>query len=301
MNFHHLRYFWSAAHHGGVTAAAEALGVSQPAVSAQIRKLERWLGHELFDRSGRSLSLTAEGKVVLGYADEIFRLGEELVDTARGRLEGRPLRLVVGVAATIPNLVSFHFLEAAFSLDDPVRIVLRQNRTDRLLADLATHDIDLVLADMPIPPNVNVRAYEHPLGNSPVDILAPPLLAHRLREGFPASVDGQPFLLPTEGYTLRRSLDEWFESLGVRPRVAAEIEDNALVNVFAEAGAGLFAAPSIIIDDIRIRYAVEVVGRAEGAREDFYAITAERRIEHPAIEAITEGARRELRYGAKEP
>lgn len=301
MNFHHLRYFWSVAHHGGVTAAAEALGVSQPAVSAQIRKLERWLGHELFDRSGRSLSLTAEGKVVLGYADEIFRLGEELVDTAHGRLEGRPLRLVVGVAATIPNLVSFHFIEAAFSLEDPVRIVLRQNRTDRLLADLATHDVDLVLADMPIPPNVSVRAYEHPLGSSPVDILAPPLLAHRLRDGFPTSLDGQPFLLPTEGYTLRRSLDEWFESVAVRPRVAAEIEDNALVNVFAEAGAGLFAAPSIITDDIRIRYAVEVVGRAEGAREDFYAITAERRIEHPAIEAITEGARRELRYGAKEP
>lgn len=296
MNFHHLRYFWAAAHHGTVTAAANALDVSQPAVSAQIRKLERALGHDLFDRSGRSLGLTPEGKVVLGYADEIFRLGEELEDTARGRLEGRPMRLVVGVAATIPNLVSFHLLEAAFSLGDPVRIVLRQNRTDKLLADLATHDVDLVLADMPIPPNVSVRAFEHPLGSSTVDIFAPPLLAHLLRGDFPASLDGQPFLLPTEGYTLRRSLDRWFADTGVRPRVAAEIEDNALVNVFAEAGAGLFAAPSIIRDDIRIRYAVEVVGRAAGVREDFYAITAERRIEHPAIEAITEGARRELRY-----
>lgn len=300
MNFHHLRYFWAVAREGSVTAAAEALQVSQPTVSTQIRKLEESLGHGLFDRSGRSLSLTPEGRVVLDYANEIFRLGEELEETAAGRLEGRPMRLVVGVAATIPNLVSFHFLEAAFSHDDPVRIVLRQKRTDRLLADLATHDVDLVLADMPIPPHVSVRAFEHPLGSSSIDIFAPPLLAHRLRKGFPASLDGQPFLLPTEGYTLRRSLDEWFTKIGVRPRVAAEIEDNALINVLSEGGAGLFAAPSIISDDIRIRFAVEVVGRAEDVREDFYAITAERRIQHPALEAIMQAARDELRQGLRD-
>ena len=295
MNYHHLRYFWATAREGSVTAAADALHVSQPAVSAQIRKLERALGHELFDRSGRTLTLTPEGKVVFEYADEIFHLGEELLDTVKGRMEGRPLHLVAGVASTIPNLVSFHLLEPAFALTEPVRIVVRENRTDRLLAALATHDIDLVLADMPIPPDVSVRAYAHPLGSSPVDIFGPPLLAHQLRDGFPRSLDGQPFLLPTEGYTLRRSLEEWFTGVGIRPRVAAEIEDTDLLNVFAEAGAGLFAAPSVITEDIRVRYAVEVVGRAATVREDFYAITPERKIEHPAIAAITEGARAELR------
>lgn len=294
MNYHHLRYFWAVAREGGVTAAADALHVSQPAISAQIRKLETALGHELFDRSGRSLTLTPEGKIVFEYADEIFHLGEELLDTVKGRMEGRPMRLVVGVASTIPNLVSFHLLEPAFALDDPVRIVVRENRTDRLLAQLATHEVDLVLADMPIPPDVSVRGYAHALGSSPVDVLGPPLLAHRLREGFPGSLDGQGFLLPTEGYTLRRSLDDWFADSGIRPRVAAEIEDTDLLNVFAEAGAGLFAAPAVIADDIRIRYAVEIVGRAPGVREDFYAITPERKIEHPAIAAITEGAREEL-------
>jgi len=294
LNFHHLRYFWAVAREGSVTAAAAALHVSQPAVSAQIRKLESSLGHELFDRSGRSLSLTPEGKVVFEYADDIFRIGEELVDTVAGRLTGRPMRLVVGVASTIPNLVSFHLLEPAFAMDDPVRLIVRENRTDRLLADLATHDVDLVLADMPPPLHVNVHAFAHPLGSSPVDILGPPLLAHRLRDGFPGSLLGQPFLLPAEGYTLRRSLDDWFEQGGMRPHVVAEIEDADLMNVFAEAGSGLFAAPSIITDDIRVRYAVEVVGRAPGVREDFYAITPERRIEHPAIAAITERAREEL-------
>ena len=297
MNYHHLRYFWAAARSGGVTAAAQSLHVRQPTVSAQIRKLERALGHDLFDRSGRTLTLTPEGRVVFDYAEEIFRLGEEMADTVAGRLEGRPMRLVVGVASTIPNLVSFQFLEPAFGHDDPVRIVVRENRTDRLLAELATRDVDLVLADMPIPPNVSVRAFAHPLGRSPVDIFGPPLLVHRLREGFPGSLEGQPFLLPTEGYTLRRSLDEWFAASGIRPSVAAEIEDTDLLNAFGEAGAGLFAAPSIISEDIRIRYAVEVVGRAPGVYENFYAITAaERRIEHPVVAAITAAARRELNF-----
>ena len=297
MNYNHLRYFWAAAREGSVTSAAEALHVSQPTVSAQIRKLERSLGHELFDRSGRALTLTPEGRVVFDYADEIFHLGEELVGTVSGRLGGRPLRLVVGVASTIPNLVSFHLLEPAFAHDDPVRIVVRENPAHLLLAELATHGVDLVLADMPVPPNVSVRAHTHRLGRSPVDILGPPLLVHRLRDGFPASLEGQPFLLPTEGYTLRRSLDDWFAGSGIRPRIAAEIEDTDLVNAFAEAGAGLFAAPSIITDDIRVRYAVELLGRAPGVYEDFYAITAsDRRAEHPVVTAITEAARRELDF-----
>lgn len=299
LNYHHLHYFWAVAHEGGVTAAAEALQVSQPAVSAQTRKLEEALGYELFDRSGRSMTLTAEGKVVLEYADEIFRLGRELRETVRGRLEGRPMRLVVGLAHTVPRLVAFHLLQPAFDLGDPVRVVIREKRTDRLLADLATHDVDLVLADMPVPPNVSVQAFSHVLGESPIDILGPPLLAHRLRDGFPRSLDGERFLLPAEGYTLRRSLEEWFSRHGIQPRIFAEVEDTDLVRVFAEAGAGMFAAPSIITDDIRLRYAVETLGRADGLRERFYAITAERHLKHPAVVAITEEARTEL-FGREE-
>lgn len=294
VNYRHLQYFWSVVREGGVTAAAEAMHVSQSAVSAQIRKLEQSLGHDLFDRTGRSLVLTAEGKVVLQYADEIFRLGKELRDTIAGGLPGRPLRLTVGVSATIPNLVAFHMLEPAFELPDPVQVLVRESRTDELLAELATQAIDVVLADMPVPPNVSVRAFNHPLGSSPIDILAPPLMAYRLRDDFPRSLDGEPFLLPTEGYTLRRSLEEWFLREGIRPRIFAEVENNDLLNVFAEAGAGMFAAPAVIAGDIRVRYAVERVGRAEGISERYFAITADRRLKHPVVAAITEGARTEL-------
>jgi LysR family transcriptional activator of nhaA len=294
LNYRRLDYFRTVAHEGGVTAAAAVLRVSQPSISVQIQKLEKSLGQQLFDRSGRSMELTAEGKVVLEYADEIFRLGRELEETVRGRLGGRPLRLVVGLAATVPNLVAFHLLSPAFGLEEPVRVVLRENRTDRLLAELSTHDVDLVLADMPIPPNVSVQAFNHPLGSSPIDIFGPPLLASLARDDFPRSLDGQPFLLPGEGYTLRRSLEDWFVREGVQPRILAEVDDNDLINVLAEAGAGMFAAPSIIGDDLRVRYAVERVGRATGLRERFFAITADRRIKHPAVVAITEAARIEL-------
>ena len=294
LNYRHLEYFRAVAHEGGVTAAAEVLHVSQPSISAQLRKLERALGHRLFDRTGRTMVLTPEGKVVLEYADEIFRLGQELQETVRGKLGGRPLRLSVGLAGTIPNLVAFHLLDAAFAMEDPVRLVVREQRTDRLLAALATHDLDLVLADIPVPTNVSVRAFNHPLGASSVDIFGPPLLALRLREDFPRSLEGEPFLLPAEGYALRRSLEDWFASNGIQPRIVAEIEHNDLINVLSEAGAGMFAAPSIIAHDIRVRYAVEQVGRAEGILERFYAITADRRIKHPAVGAITAAARVEL-------
>jgi LysR family transcriptional activator of nhaA len=177
-------------------------------------------------------------------------------------------------------------------------VVVRESRTDRLLTGLATHEIDLVLSDRAVPADSPVRAFNHPLGSSPVDIVAPPLLAIRLRGGFPDSLDGQPFILPAQGYVLRRSLEDWFEAVGIRPRIFAEIEDNDLINAFGEAGGGMFAAPAVITPDIRVRYAVELVGRADGVREDFFAITAERRIVHPAVAAITEGARRDLFTGA---
>lgn len=294
LNYRHLEYFWHVVQEGGVTAAAEALHVSQPSISAQLRKLERSLGYELFHRDGRSLALTHEGKVVFGYADEIFRIGKELTQTIEGRMTGRPMRLVVGVSATVPNLVTFHLLGPAFEMQDPVRVVVREGPSERLLTELAAQELDLILSDRPVPGDARVQAYTHPLGSSPVDIVGPPLLAHRLRDGFPESLDGEPFIMPVEGYAMRDSLEAWFESRGIRPRVFAEIEDHDLINAFGEAGGGMFAVPTLITEELRVRYAVERVGRAKGLTEEFFAITAERRLLHPVVLAVTEGARAEL-------
>jgi LysR family transcriptional activator of nhaA len=300
LNYHHLRYFWAAAREGSVTRASAKLRVSQPAVSAQIRSLEQALGEKLFARSGRTLALTEAGRVVFRYAEEIFGLGAELVETLKGRPTGRPLRLLVGIVNVIPKLIAHRLLEPAFRLPERVHVVCLEDRPDRLLAELASHRLDLVLADAPAGASVRVRAYSHLLGECGVSIFGTPRLAKAHRRGFPRSLDGAPFLLPTADSTLRRQLDHWFETLGIRPEVVGQFEDTALLKVLGQSGAGLFAVPSAIEAEVRRQYGVWRLGRIE-IRERFYAITVQRKLRHPAVVAISEAARRELFVGAEPP
>ena len=293
LNYHHLRYFWAAVREGSVTRASEKLHISQPAVSTQIRGLEQALGEKLFTRSGRTLALTEAGQVVYRYAEEIFGLGTELMETLKGRPTGRPARLTVGIVNVIPKLIAYKLLEPAFKLPEPVRVECREDRPERLLAELATHGLDLVLADAPAGASVRVRAFSHLLGECGVSIFGAERLSKAHRRGFPRSLDGAPFLLPTADSTLRRLLDDWFEAQGIRPRIVGEFEDSALLKVFGQSGAGLFAMPSAIDAEVRSQYEVRLVGRVE-LRERFYAITVERRLKHPAVVAISEAARREL-------
>ena len=293
LNYHHLRYFWAAAREGSVTRASEKLRVSQPAVSAQIRDLEQALGEKLFTRSGRSISLTEAGRVVYRYAEEIFGLGSELMETLKGRPTGRPARLTVGIANVIPKLIAHRLLEPAFKLPEPVRVHCLEDKPERLLAELAIHGLDLVLADAPLGPAVKVKAYSHLLGECGVSIFGAEPLAKAHRRGFPRSLDGAPFLLPTADATLRRLLDQWFEARGIRPQIVGEFEDSALLKVFGQSGAGLFAVPSAIEAEVRRQYGVRRVGRVE-VRERFYAFTVERKMKHPAVVAIIEAARREI-------
>lgn len=294
LNYHHLLYFWTVARAGSITRACEELHLTQPAISAQIRTLERSLGEKLFTRSGRHLVLTEVGRVVYRYADEIFRTGRELQQTLAGRPSGRPVRLTVGVADAMPKLLVYRLLEPALALTPPVRPIVREDKPERLLADLAVHIVDLVLADAPVTPAVKVRAFSHLLGESGITIFGAPHLARVYRRRFPESLGGAPFLLPTDNTALRRSLEQWFDGRSIRPDTVAEIEDSAVLKVFGAKGVGLFAAPTVLEADLRRQYAVSVVGRIDAIRERFYALSAERRISHPAVVAITNAARRDL-------
>ena len=294
LNYKHLEYFWAVAKEGSVTRAARFLNVSQPAVSAQIRSLERDLGEKLFRKSGRTLVLTDMGQLVFEYADEIFSLGRELTETVRGQPTERPLRLTVGIVQALPKLVAYHLVAPALRLDRPVRLVVREDRPEQLFAELALHTVDLVLSDAPLPGPLSVRAYNHSLGDCGVSVLASAPLAESYREGFPQSLDGSPFLLPTSNTTLRRAMDRWFEANDVRPITVAEVEDSAVIKVFGQEGAGLFAIPSVVEEQVCRQYRVELVGRIEDIRERFFAISAERRIVHPGVAAITEAARSQL-------
>lgn len=291
LNYHHLLYFWTAAKEGGIVRASAALHLSVPTVSAQVKALERALGEKLFERKGRSVALTEMGQVVFRFADEIFSLGRELVDTVKGRPTGRPARLMVGIADVVPKLVAKRLLEPSLRLGDPVRLVCREDRPDRLLAELATHGLDVVVSDAPVPPAVRVRAFGHPLVESEVSFFASGADAARYRRRFPASLDGAPMLLPSEGSALRRAIDAWFDRRSIRPRILVECADSALLKVFGEDGFGVFPAPRIVADDLRRRHRAAEIGVVDGVRETYYAITTERRIQHPAVIAIRDAAR----------
>jgi LysR family transcriptional activator of nhaA len=234
------------------------------------------------------------GRVVYRYAEEIFSLGNELLDSLRGRPSRRPPRLVVGIVDALPKLVAHRLLAASRLGEQGVQLVLREGKADVLLAALASQAFDLVIADVPLPPHLKVRAFNHLLGESEVTLFAAPALARRYRPRFPKSLDGAPLLLPTENTALRRELDQWFEEQEIRPRLVAEIEDSALLKVFGQHGAGIFAAPSVVANEVRRQYGVRALGVAKGVRERFYAITVERRITHPSTAAIAAAARERL-------
>ncbi len=293
LNYHHLYYFWSVAREGSIARAGVKLGLAQPTISGQIRALENVLGEKLFSRSGRGLVLTEVGRMVLGYADEIFSLGKELLDSVKDRPTGRPIQFVVGVADVLPKAVAYRLIEPALHLAEPVQVICRESTPDRLLAELAAHELDVILSDAPIGPVVRVRAFNHLLGECGVTFFATPRLAGSYRRGFPGSLNGAPFLLPTDMTTVRRNLDQWFEARQIRPRMVGEFDDFSLLSTFGDAGAGLFAAPSVLESQMR-KEGFHVVGRAEEVRERFYAISVERRIKHPAVVAICQAAREEL-------
>jgi LysR family transcriptional activator of nhaA len=295
LNYHHLLYFWVVAKAGSLARASRELHLAHPTLSGQIHRLEEALGTKLFTRQGRNLVLTEAGHVAFRYADEIFSLGREFLDTVKGRASGRPLRLVVGVSNVLPKSMVYRMLEPIFHLTEPVRVLCREDRsTEAFLGELAMHAVDVVLADAPVGPGTAVRAFNHLLGVSGTTFFAAPQLAESCGQGFPHSLDGMPFLLPAGSAMLRRTLEQWFAAQDIRPQVVGELEDAALVKVLGEAGLGIFAAPSVDEEEVLQRYQVQRVGCVEALQQRFYAISAERRIRHPAVIAICEAARRDI-------
>ena len=291
LNYRHLEYFWQVAREGGVTAASRVLHVGQPAISAQIRKLERALGEELFDRSGKTMVLTEVGRVVYGYADEIFSLGRDLKD-AVGGLPGRgPLRLTVGVVDSLPKLMAHRLVMPALTAFEHLRLELTSGLPDGLFAALAVHNLDLVLSDSPLPTAVDVKAYNHFLGDCEVVLMGAPEVASRYREGLPECLDNGPILMPGFHSSLRRHLLRWYRDHGLEPRVVAEINDSAVLKVFGQHGLGMFAVPTTVETVVARQYEVERITVLEGVREEYYAISVERRIRNRAVAAITGAAR----------
>lgn len=287
LNYHHLRYFHTVAKEGSLARAATRLRVSQPSISGQIRELEGALGEKLFRREGRNNKLTHTGQVVFNYAEEIFSLGRELMNAVKQRPGARALRLNVGVADSFPKLVTNEILKPVFTMSQPVHVVCREGKMEDLLAQLAAHRLDLVLSEEPAPSSTSFKVFSHPLGNSSVTLCAEPKLAARLKREFPKSLDGAPALLPADNTALRRTLETWFRAQEVKPEVVAEFDDLALMKVMAADGRGFIAVPTVALKEAVTRYRFSSLGQATSCRVEFYAITADRRIVHPAASLIT--------------
>lgn len=290
LNYHHLRYFYVVAKEGSLAHAAAKLRVSQPSISEQIRELEDALGEKLFRREGRSNKLTDAGQVVFNYAEEIFTLGGELMNAVKQRPGLRKLRLNVGVADSFPKLVTNEILKPVFVMPQTVHVVCREGKLEDLLAQLAAHRLDLVLSDEPAPSSTNLNVFSHALGESSVTICAEEKLAAKLKRKFPNSLNEAPALLPAENTVLRRALEAWFRTHNVKPNVVAEFEDLALMKVMAAEGRGFIAVPTVALKEAVSRYQFRSIGQATNCRVQFHAITAERRIIHPAVQLVANSA-----------
>ncbi|MPW30655.1 transcriptional activator NhaR [Agarivorans sp. B2Z047] len=291
INYKHLHYFWVAAKQGGIARASELLHITPQTISGQISLLEQHFGSALFSKVGRNLELTETGRLALSYADEIFTLGDELEDSLRQGSAERPQLLKVGIAEVVPKTIAYRLLEPAYNMGEPLRMLCKENTLESLLAELALNRLDLVLADGPVPPGLGVRGFNHALGESGVSFVASPSIAKSLQVNFPACLDGAPLLIPSEINLMHVRLLQWFDKQNIHPQIMGEFDDSALMKTFGQAGVGAFIVPTAIADEVVNQYGVELIGSIQDVREQFFAITAERRIANPAVVAITESAR----------
>jgi LysR family transcriptional activator of nhaA len=286
LNYRHLYYFWVVAKEGGVSRAAERLGVAVQTVSMQISQLEQDIGKSLLAPKGRRLVLTEAGQIALGYADQIFLLGEQMQETLAEEEVGNSMRLTVGISDSLPKLTAYRLLEAALSLPKRVRLACYDGKFESLLADLALHKFDVVLTDRPVSSGASLRVFSHPLGECPIMLFGTKELAKRYGADFPSGLNGAPLLLPTRNNAVRGRLDQWFERNGIRPDIVGEFEDSALLKTFGRSGLGLFPAPSALEGDIEEQFGAVPVGKSLDVSEQFFAISTELKIMHPAVEAI---------------
>lgn len=288
LNYQHLFYFWNVVKEGSISRACEKLHLAQPTISGQLAVFEQAVGERLYIKDGRKLVLSDTGRTIFRYAEEIFSLGQELNQTLQGLKSGHGLRLNVGVADALPKLIAYRLLAPALNIPEGVQLICHEDKAERLIAEIPLHSIDLVLSDIPATLSIGARVFNHLLGECELAVFGTSILRERYSANFPASLNGAPLLMPTHNTALRRSLDQWLHSEGLCPEIKAEIEDSALLKTFASAGVGMFVAPIAVQTEIQRQYGCQLVGLIPSVFERFYAITAQRKMKHPAVMAILE-------------
>lgn len=294
LNYRQLHYFWVVAKTGSIVRACEQLNLTPQTISGQISLLEQTYGIELFRRVGRQLELTEAGRQTLPYAEQMFQLGGELELMLRAQPNEQQILFRVGVADVVPKSIVYRLIAPTMELSEPLRITCREDKLERLLADLAIQRLDLVISDSPMPSHLDIKGYSQKLGECGISFFATAELTARYGQDFPHSLHGAPLLIPGPETVVRSRLQRWFAEQQIQPRIVGEFDDSALMQAFGQSGSGIFIGPSVIANEVKRQCGVELIGQTDAVRESFYAISVERKVKHPGIVAITEGARREL-------
>jgi LysR family transcriptional activator of nhaA len=294
LNYRQLHYFWVVAKTGSIVRACDQLNLTAQTISGQISLLEQSLGVDLFQRVGRQLELTEAGRLTLPYAEQMFQLGNELESMLRAQPDEQQILFRVGVADVVPKSIVYRLIAPTMELTEPIRITCREDKLERLLADLAIQRLDLVISDSPMPSHLDIKGYSQKLGECGISFFATAELSERYGQNFPLGMQGAPLLIPGQETVVRNRLMRWFAELNVQPRIVGEFDDSALMKAFGKSGSGIFVAPSVIADEVQAQYGVELLGQTDAVTESFYAISVERKVKHPGIVAITEGARQKL-------
>ncbi|MEQ7921991.1 transcriptional activator NhaR [Xanthomonas sp. WHRI 1810A] len=294
LNYRQLHYFWVVAKTGSIVRACEQLNLTPQTISGQISLLEQTFGVDLFKRVGRQLELTEAGRLALPYAEQMFQLGDELEAVLRTQPDEQQILFRVGVADVVPKSIVYRLIAPTMELSEPMRISCREDQLERLLADLAIQRLDLVISDSPMPSHLDIKGYSQKLGECGVSFFATKALATQYGKDFPQGMQGAPLLIPGQLTVVRSRLMRWFAEQKIQPKIVGEFDDSALMKAFGKSGSGIFMAPSVIADEVMAQYDVEMIGQTDAVTESFYAISVERKVKHPGIVAITEGARREL-------
>jgi LysR family transcriptional activator of nhaA len=294
LNYRQLHYFWVVAKTGSIVRACDQLNLTPQTISGQISLLEQSLGVDLFQRVGRQLELTEAGRLTLPYAEQMFQLGDELEAMLRAQPDEQQILFRVGVADVVPKSIVYRLIAPTMELQEPIRITCREDKLERLLADLAIQRLDLVISDSPMPSHLDIKGYSQKLGECGISFFATQALAERYGQDFPLSMQGAPLLIPSQETVVRSRLMRWFAELKVQPRIIGEFDDSALMKAFGKSGSGIFIAPSVIADEVQAQYDVQLLGQTDAVTESFYAISVERKVKHPGIVAITESARHKL-------
>lgn len=284
LNYHHLRYFRAIAHERSLTRAASRLHISASALSIQLRQLEERLGHALFERKGRSIELTEAGRIALEYADSIFRSGEELLSTLKGTAKQGRAALRIGAVATLSRNFQLGWLQPLLGRDD-IELVLRSGSLRELLPQLAAHSLDVVLTNSVVPRDKITPWRVFKIGEQEASLVGRPVRS-RAKFRFPEDLHHTPIILPGPESSLRESFDSLMEQVGIRPIVAAEVDDMAMLRLVARESPGVALVPPVVVKDELDRRVLVEYARVTGLRENFFAVTASRRFGNPLLKAL---------------